>query len=206
MKIDPEKLDLKAAHQLLVSAVVPRPIALVSTVGANGIYNAAPYSSYALMSSTPAVVGFGVSPNREGKKKDTLINIEFAGDFVINAVPESMAEAMNQTAGEYPIDVDEFREAGLTPEKGDLVKSPMVAESPVKMECRVMQILSFDAASRTSYFIIGEVLRVHIKDELWIDGVIKNHRLKAIGRLGEDFYCRTSDIFSMGRPVVKTKQ
>ena len=203
MKIDPEKLDVKAAHQLLVSAVVPRPIALVSTVGADGVYNAAPYSSYALMSSTPAVAGFGVSPNREGRKKDTLINIEFAGDFVINAVPESMAEAMNQTSGEYPIDVDEIKAAGLTPEKSDLVKSPRIAESPVSMECRVMQILSFGAAPRYSHFIVAEILRVHVNDELWIDEVVKNHRFNAIGRLGEDLYCRTSDVFRMGRPTIK---
>ena len=139
---------------------------------------------------------------RDGQKKDTLVNIESSKEFVINIVTETMAEAMNQASGEYPSDVDEFQEVGLTPAKSDLVKPPMVAESPVNMECKLMQILEFGEPHRRAFFTIGEIVRIHIKDELWADGNITAHKLKAIGRLGEDLYCRTTDIFEMKRPFI----
>ncbi len=202
VKIDPGNLDLKSAHDLLVSAVLPRAIALVSTIARDGIYNLAPFSYFTVLSSKPAVVGVGIGRKRDGQKKDTLVNVEFAQDFVVNVVTESLAKAMNQSSGEYPSHVDEFQEVGLTPAESDLVKSPRVVESPVNLECRLMQILEFGEAPRISSFIIGEIVRVHIKDELWIHGVIQAHKLKAIGRLGEDLYCRTMDIFEMKRPIV----
>jgi flavin reductase (DIM6/NTAB) family NADH-FMN oxidoreductase RutF len=200
MKIDPENLNRQEAHELLVGAILPRPIAWVSTVGRDGVYNIAPFSFFSGMSSIPAIVGFGVGSKRDGGKKDTLVNIEFSKDFVINVVTNDLAEAMNQTSGEYPSHIDEFQVANLTPIKSDLVKPPRVAESPVNMECRLVQILEFGKSPQVSRFIVGEVLRVHIKDEFWIDGVIKGSKLKGIGRMGEDLYCRTMDIFEMKRP------
>jgi flavin reductase (DIM6/NTAB) family NADH-FMN oxidoreductase RutF len=205
MKIDLASLDLKEAHDLLVSAILPRPIAFVSTIGKDGVYNLAPFSYFAALSTKPAVVGIGIGRKRDGRKKDTQVNIEFAKDFVINIVTESMAKAMNQASGEYPSQVDEFKEAGLTPAQSDLIRSPRVIESPVNMECKLMQILEFGEPPRISSFIIGEMIRVHIKDEVWADGLIKAHQLKAIGRLGEDFYCRTTDIFEMKRPNILPK-
>jgi len=202
VKIDPANLALKDAHDLLVGAVVPRPIAFVSTIGEDGVYNVAPFSYFTVMSSEPAILGFGIARKRGGQKKDTLLNVEASGDFVINMVTEAMAKAMNQASGEYPRDVDEFKEAGLTPVSSDLVRPPRVAESPVNMECRLVQILEFGGAPRINNFIIGEILRVHVKDEVWVDGVIKGHKVKAIGRLGEDLYCRTMDIFEMKRPNI----
>lgn len=205
MKIDPANLDLKGAHDLLVSAVLPRPIAFISTIGRDGVYNLAPFSYFTVLSSKPAVVGVGIGRKRDGQKKDTLVNVEFAGDYVINIVTESLAKAMNLASGEYPSQVDEFKEVGLTPDQSDLVRSPRVVESPVNMECRLMQILEFGEAPRISSFIIGEIVRIHIKDEMWVHGVIKAHMLAAIGRLGEDLYCRTMDIFEMKRPIVRPK-
>ncbi|MGD0624777.1 MAG: flavin reductase family protein [Thermodesulfobacteriota bacterium] len=205
MKIDLANLDWKDAHDLLVSAVLPRPIAFVSTIGKDGVYNLAPFSYFAVLSTKPAVVGIGIERKRDGRKKDTQANIEFAKDFVINMVTESMARAMNQASGEYPSHVDEFKETGLTPAQSDLIRSPRVTESPVNMECKLMQILEFGEPPRISSFIIGEIMRVHIKDEVWVDGVIKAHQLKVIGRLGEDFYCRTMDIFEMKRPNILPK-
>ncbi len=172
----------------------------MSTVGQDGVYNIAPFSFFSGMSSKPAIVGFGVGRKREGGKKDTLVNVEISKDFVINVVTEALAEAMNQTSGEYPSHIDEFKVANLTPVRSDLVKPPRVAESPVNMECRLLQILEFGETPHVSAFVIGEVLRVHIKDELLIQGVIKGSRLKGIGRMGEDLYCRTMDMFEMKRP------
>ncbi|MFC1932291.1 flavin reductase family protein [Chloroflexota bacterium] len=204
MKIDLENLNRIDSHRVLMDAVVPRPIAWVSTVSEDGIFNLAPFSAYGVVSVKPAVIGFSISATRDGHKKDTLINIESTKEFVINVVDETLAEAMNVTSAPYPGDVDEFREAGLTPVKADLVKAPMVAESPISLECRLTQILEFGEAPRTNRFVIGEVLCAHVRDELYVDGEIQMPKLKAVGRLGGrggDQYCRTGDSFEMGRPT-----
>jgi len=202
MKIDPAGLDSRGIHELMVGCVAPRPIAFVSTIGEDGVYNAAPFSFFTLLSMHPAVVGFAIGRKRGGAKKDTLVNIEFSGDYVINVVSEAIAPAMNQASGEYPSHVDEFKEAGLTPAASDRVRPPRVAESPIQLECRLMQIMEFGTAPRIHNFVVGEVLVVHVQDELVVDGVIKADRLRAVGRLGEDFYCRTRDLFEMKRPVL----
>ncbi len=200
MKVDPADLSRKDGYALLIGAILPRPIAFVSTVGEDGIYNVAPFSFFTGLSTQPAVVGFGVGRKTGEGKKDTLINIEYAKDFVINVVTEDLAEAMNKASGEYPPEVDEFKVAHLTPLAGDLVRSPRVAESPVNLECRLIQILEFGDAAQATSFIIGQVLRVHVQDTLCVNGVIEASRLRSIGRLGGDLYCRTTDVFQMKRP------
>ena len=200
MKIDPVNLEPREAQQILVSVIVPRPIAFVSTIGEDGIFNVAPFSFFTGISAKPMLISFNVGRKRGGQKKDTLVNIEFSRDFVVNVVTETLAEAMNQASADYPSHVDEFKEVGLTPVKADIVKPPMVAESPINMECRVAQILEFGDAPRCTSFIIGEVVQVHIKDELYINGEIQMSKLKAIARMGGELYCRTRDIFEMKRP------
>jgi flavin reductase (DIM6/NTAB) family NADH-FMN oxidoreductase RutF len=204
MKIDPASLNAKEVHGLLMGCVTPRPIAFVSTIGGNGVYNVAPFSCFTVMSMHPAIVGFAIGRRRGGGKKDTLVNIEHSGDFVVNIVSEPIARAMNQAAGDYPIDVDEFKEAGLTPVASDRVRPPRVAESPIHLECRLVQIMEFGTPPRTHNFVVGEIVIVHVQDDLLADGVIRADRVKAIGRLGEDFYCRTQDLFEMKRPVISS--
>ncbi len=199
MKICPKDLEWKDAYRLLMSTVVPRPIALVSTIGENGIFNLAPFSGFGSMSIRPYLIHVNIGRQRDGQKKDTLVNIEFSKDFVINVVNEALAEAMNQSSAEYPSDVDEFKEAGLTPVKADIVKPPMVAESPVNMECQLVQILEFGESPKQNSVIIGEVVQVHIKDELYVNGQVQMSALNALGRLGGNLYCRTTDIFEMER-------
>jgi flavin reductase (DIM6/NTAB) family NADH-FMN oxidoreductase RutF len=200
MKIDPKSLEWKEAHELLTGVVVPRPIAFVSTVGEDGIYNVAPYSFFAPIAVKPMLVGFNVGWKANGQKKDTLVNIESCREFVVNAVNENLAEAMNRASKEYPSSVDEFKAVGLTPVRAGLVKPPMVGESPVNMECRLMQILEFGISPRRTSFIIGQVVRVHIRDDLYINGEIEMSKLKAIARMGGELYCRTTDMFEMIRP------
>jgi flavin reductase (DIM6/NTAB) family NADH-FMN oxidoreductase RutF len=197
VKINPADLDYRQAHHLGASAMIPRPIVLVSTIGEDGIFNVAPMATITRVSMKPLLLGFEVGTRRDGRKKDTLRNIEGTGEFVVNVVHENLAEAMNQASCDYPSDVDEFKETGMTPVKADLVKAPMVGESPVKFECRLLQILKFGQAPRFCNFIIGEVLLVHIKDEFYVNGMVDSEKLKAIGRLGSDLYCRTSDIFRL---------
>ena len=204
MKIDTNDLALQDSAHLLTDIVVPRPIAWVSTVDENGVFNLAPFSCYGLVSGLPMVVGFSVGSYRDGQKKDTLRNIELTKDFVINVITENLASAMNVTAAPYPREVSEFVKAGLTPIKADIVNAPMVAESPVKMECRVIQIIEFGKAPITNSLILGSVLRVHVADEFWNKLTRRVEGLRPIARLGGegDIYCRTEDTFQMKRPTI----
>jgi flavin reductase (DIM6/NTAB) family NADH-FMN oxidoreductase RutF len=201
MKIDPKDLGWKKAHDILTDLVTPRPIALVATIGSDGIYNVAPYSYFTPVCNMPIIVGFSVGTKSKGKKKDTLINIESTKEYVIAAVTEALAEPMNKTAIGYPINVDEFEKAGLTPVKADIVKAPMVAESPINMECKLLQVLEFGIPEKSNFFVIGEVVQAHINDEFCQGDQIQSSLLKIIGRLGGggNLYCRTTDTFKIER-------
>ncbi len=200
MKIVPGNLSKRDSHELFMSAMVPRPIALVSTVGEDGVFNLAPFSCFTSLCLKPVLIGVQFGWKRSGEKKDTLRNIEFSKEFVVNVVDEAMAQAMNQSSANYPREIDEFKEVGLTPLRSDLIRAPRVAESLVNMECKVVQIIEFGEVPSGSRFVIGEVVLIHIKDELWQDDHIKISKLKAIGRLGEELYCRITDIFEMKAP------
>ena len=204
MKINPTKLTLQDSHHLLTDIVVPRPIAWVSTVDERGIFNLAPFSAYGMVSSKPMVVCFSFSLKRDGQKKDTLKNVESTKEFVINLVTEDQAEAMNTTSAPYSSDVNEFEKARLTPIEAELVKAPMVAESPINMECRVLQILEFGQAPTLYNLVIGEILLIHVADELYDKQSGRISGLKAVGRLGGDgdIYCRIRDSFQMKRPTL----
>ena len=196
-KIDMARFDFRESHHLMAGALVPRPIVLISTIGEDGVFNVAPFATITRPSMKPPLLGFEISTRRDGRKKDTIRNIEFSKDFVVNCVDENIAEAMNKASADYPSDVDEFEVTGLTPLKADKVKSPIVGESPVSFECRLFQILQFGELPRISQFVIGEVVIAHVRDDLWVEGGIDSRKLKAIGRLGTDLYCRTTDLFEM---------
>lgn len=201
MKINPTMLSAREAHHFFMTIIAPRPIAWVSTTGNSGINNLAPFSTYTLLNAIPPVIGFGVARYRDGKEKDTLRNIELNKEFVINVVTEDLAEAMNLTSTPFPPEVSEFDKAKLTPIKSEMVTPARVKESAISMECRLSQILSFGKEPPQNNFIIGEVLLIHVKDEIWNQGTINSAILKVIGRLGgTDLYCRTSDTFEMKRP------
>ena len=204
MKIDLNDESARDMHHILMSIIAPRPIAWVSTVGEDGVYNLAPFSAFCVMSLNPAIIGFNSAAFRDGRKKDTLRNIESNGEYVVNMVDEPLAEAMNITSASFPSETDEFQEAGLTPVKADLVKAPMVGESPVSLECRLRQILKFGQEPMMNNFIVGDVLLIHVKEEYMINEEINASALKLIGRLGGrgiDRYCRSTDSFEMQRPA-----
>ena len=202
MKIDPTVLNQEDSSHLLTDIVIPRPIAWVSTVDEHGIFNLAPFSAYGIVSTRPMVVSFSVGIKRDGQKKDTLRNVELTREFVINVVTKDLAEKMNITSAPYPSDVSEFQKAGLTPIRADIVKAPMVAESPANMECRVIQSIEFGKPLPSYSLIIGEVLYVHIRDEFYNSQTKRVSGLRAIARLGGegDLYCLSRDTFEMKRP------
>jgi flavin reductase (DIM6/NTAB) family NADH-FMN oxidoreductase RutF len=201
MKINPAGLNKRQAHELMMSAIAPRPVVMVSTVGENGVFNLAPFSNVMTLSLDPVLIGLVIGRRRDGQKKDTIKNIEFSREFVLNIVDDKLGKPMNKASFEYPPDVSEFKETGLTALKSEFVKAPRVAESPVTIECKLSQILEFGKLPANSHMVVGEVIIVHIKDDLWSGEFIEPAKLHAIGRVGgQDSYCRTSDIFELLRP------
>lgn len=187
-------------YKLMIGSIVPRPIAFVSTVSPDGIYNLAPFSFFNAVCAEPPIItfatGYRVPP------KDTLVNVRATGEFVVNIVSEEFAEAMNACSGEYPSGVNEFELSGLTPVPSDLVRAPRVRESHVNMECRVLQILDLSTRPRGGSLIIGEVLRFHVDAAMLSNFRIDSGQLHAIGRMGGNEYTRTRDRFQMIRPQV----
>jgi flavin reductase (DIM6/NTAB) family NADH-FMN oxidoreductase RutF len=186
----------------MVGSIVPRPIAFVSTVSPEGIYNLAPFSFFTGASANPPMVCFCPIRNAAGRRKDTLNNIESSGEFVVNIVSEEFAERMNTTAAEFPPEVDEFQVAGLTPAACDMVKTPRVKESHVSMECRLVQVIELSARPLGGSIVAGEVVRLHV-DDAYVDNFrIDPDKLSAIGRMAGNTYVRTKDRFDMVRPMV----
>ena len=199
MQIDPQSFD--NFYRVLTGVVVPRPIAFVSTRSADGVANLAPFSFFNAVAPHPPTIIFSSSRNAGRKYKDTLSNVEETGEFVVNVVVDDIAEAMNRTAAEFPADTNEFEIAGLTEALSAIVKAPRVAESPVNMECRLSQVINIGEGGHQHGLVIGEIVMMHIRDDI-INGHRINHQiLKPTGRLAGSMYCHTADIFEMVRPV-----
>lgn len=201
MTIDPRNCDVRSVYQLMIGAIVPRPIAFVSSISAAGILNLAPFSFFTGVSADPPVVCFCPMVRVNGSTKDTLNNIRETGEFVVNIVSEEISGQMNKCSGEYPPDADEFQISGLTPVTSETVKAPRVLESPVNMECRLVQIVEISARPLGGSIVFGEVLRFHVKDGFAEGFKIDPDRLNAVGRMGGPTYTRTRDRFDMQRPA-----
>lgn len=185
----------------MIGAIVPRPIAFVSSMDAEGIGNLAPFSFFTGCSSNPPVVCFCTTV-RQGPVplKDTLRNIQATGEFVVNVVSEEFAEQMNACSAEVAPGIDEFDLSGLTRLPSELVSPPRVAESHVQMECRLRQVITVSENVGGGYLVLGDVLLFHV-DEAVLDGdKIDPDRLLAIGRMGGPSYTRTRDRFDLIRP------
>lgn len=201
MTIDPGQHDPRQVYKLMIGAIVPRPIAFVSTVSKEGVRNLAPFSFFMGVCADPPIVAFSTTLKPGGdRKKDTLRNVEDTGEFVVNVVTESIAEAMNACSGEYPPDVDEFAVSGLTPVASDLVRAPRVKESPVNMECRLHQVIRVGGEILGASLVLGQVVRFHLDDSIGEDFKVDPDKLRAIGRMGGMGYTRTRDRFELMRP------
>jgi flavin reductase (DIM6/NTAB) family NADH-FMN oxidoreductase RutF len=200
--VDPATTDYTSVYKLLIGSVVPRPIAFVSTVDAEGAFNAAPFSFFTVASANPPVLVFTVS--RRGlpeSRKDTLRNITTTREFVVNVVSEEIGEKMNLCAGDYPPEVDEFEVSGLTPVPSDLVKAPRIAESHINMECRLLYTIEMSGFTGAGNLVLGEVIRIHVDDAYVQNYRIDADKLRAIGRMAGNGYTRTMDRFDMIRPA-----
>lgn len=201
MILDVARADVLDVYRLLTGAVAPRPIAWATTISPAGVVNLAPFSFYNAFGANPPVVVFSPTLRRNGQKKDTLRNVEANGEFVLNAAVESLAEAMNRTSAELPYDESEVDATGLEMTPSLRVRPPRVAASPIHFECKVLQIVPVGSGAISANLVIGEILVMHVNDEVLDDrGRIDPRKLKTIARLGDDWYCRTTDLFEMHRP------
>jgi flavin reductase (DIM6/NTAB) family NADH-FMN oxidoreductase RutF len=200
MHFDLAKIAETDAYKLLVSTVVPRPIALATTVDAAGRVNAAPFSFFNAVSSRPSVVVLGINgEGAGGSYKDTENNIRETGEFVVNLVDEALAERMNICAVDFPTEMGELDVAGLNPIASAEVKPPRIAEAPVSFECKRITGLSLGGNSTME---VGRVIHIHIRDDL-VDPAkfyVQTDKMRLVGRMhGRGWYARTSDLFLMDR-------
>ncbi len=201
LAFDPANHTPGEIYKLMIGAIVPRPIALVSTVDEGGVRNLAPFSYFTACSANPPVVVFCpvMRPVPAGAK-DTLRNIMATREFVVNIVSEEFAGGMNATAAQVPPEVDEFELSGLTPIPSDLVKPARVAESHIHMECRLRQVVHVSDQPGGGSLVLGEVLRFHVREDLIDNFRIDPEKLRAIGRMAGSTYIRTTDRFDLERP------
>jgi flavin reductase (DIM6/NTAB) family NADH-FMN oxidoreductase RutF len=199
MELDPHRLKPESTYRLLIGCVVPRPIAWVSTVGADGVHNLAPFSFFMGVCQDPPTIAFSSGP-RAANRKDTVRNAEHTGDFVVNVVDDDRAAQMNLSSGEYPPEVDEFALTGLTAAPGVRVRAPRVQEAPISLECRLSRIIPVGHGPHS--LVLGEIVYFHVRDDVYdtATGRISIARLRPVGRLAGHQYAHVHDIFEMRRP------
>jgi len=201
--MEPDLLSLEARtrYKVLTGSIVPRPIAWVSTVGSNGVANLAPFSFFNGVIHDPPTISISLlhEPGRS-QIKDTLHSILSTGEFVVNIADETLAHAVNETATDFPSDVDEFVIAGLTAVPSRRVRAPRVTEAPVSMECRLYGLLPIGTAQSGATLILGEVILMHVHDEIINERYhIDVQKLCPIGRLAGSDYTYVHDTFSIVR-------
>ncbi len=202
--VDPAEQPARQVYKIMTGIIVPRPVALVSTVDRNGTANVAPFSFFCGVGSAPPTLLFcpalragSVDPRR---RKDTLRNVEETGEFVVNVVSDAMAEAANATAAEVPPEVDEFELAGLTAAPSLVVNPPRVAESPAQMECKLMQVIYTSHKPGGGVIVLGEIVRFHLRADLVHDFRVDPAGLDAVGRMAGNTWVRTRDRMELVRP------
>jgi flavin reductase (DIM6/NTAB) family NADH-FMN oxidoreductase RutF len=205
MELDPEKLSPAERYGLLISLIQPRPIAWVSTVSPEGVANLAPFSFFTGITAAPMTVCFCPVRSREGRKKDTLINIEATRQFVVNMVSEDLAKVMNETSADHPYGVSEFETAAVESVPSLRVKPLRVKASPASLECELVQVVTLGDGPLGGSVVIGRVVQVHVADRIWKDGKVCHQDLKPLARLEGAFYAPVRETFELPRPRLERK-
>lgn len=184
-------MDTQTAYRLLCGAVVPRPIAWITSMDAHGLVNAAPFSSFNYVAHSPPMLAVNIG-SRRGVLKDTARNITQTGEFVVNVATMSNMELMHQCSAEYEPDVSESQVLGIALLPSHFVKPPRVAASPVQMECRLHQAVRLGELN-TLY--IGEVLAFHLSRGVFDGKYIDSVKMQPVARLGGPYYAGLGEIF-----------
>jgi flavin reductase (DIM6/NTAB) family NADH-FMN oxidoreductase RutF len=202
VELDPSALEGAHRYRLLISMIVPRPIAFVSTRSAEGHVNLAPFSFFMGVSGTPPLLALAVS-TRAGEPKDTARNLLETGEFVVNAATEEFAAEVNGASGDWPPDVDEFAMTGVRPAPSQVVQAPRVEGAAWSLECRTHAVFPLGAAPKDVRLAVGEVVWMHVRDDvLAADQLVDASLLKPIARLGRNQYAKLGEVFAMDRPRV----
>ncbi|WP_226781942.1 flavin reductase family protein [Oceaniglobus trochenteri] len=187
-------------HNPFNAIVTPRPIGWISTRGANGQDNLAPYSFFNAVAYEPPQVMFAstsAKPDR-GDTKDSVANIRETGVFCVNVVEHAMRDVMNLSSGPWDKDVDEFEKAGIARAECDTIACSRVVKAPANLECRLTQILQLPGAS--NFVVFGEVVGIHLRDDCLRDGHFDVTTFQPLARLGYRDYARVDELFSLKRP------
>jgi flavin reductase (DIM6/NTAB) family NADH-FMN oxidoreductase RutF len=206
LSLDPKELKVSLLHQYLLHAVAPRPIAFASTVDKNGNVNLSPFSFFNVFSANPPVLIFSPARSgRTGQTKNTFDNVKEVPEVVVNVVNYSMVHQVSLTSTEYAKGVNEFVKGGFTEVPSLKIKPPRVKESPVQLECKVMNIIELGQNGGAGNLVICEIVMIHI-DEKVIDPqtqMIDQHKIDLVSRLGADWYGRTSgdSLFKIAKPI-----
>ena len=205
MLIDPKEIKTNVFHSYMLSAIAPRPIAFASTIDKDGHPNLAPFSFFNAFGSNPPVVVFSPARRvRDNTIKHTLENIYETKEVVINVVNFAMVRQASLASSEYPKGVNEFIKAGFTPVPSHIVKPFRVKESPVQMECKVLEVNETGKMGGAANLIICEILLMHIDEAvLTPDSKIDPNKIDLVARMGSDLYCRASGsaLFEVSKPL-----
>jgi len=205
MDIDPQILEERDQYKLMVGSIVPRPIALVTSLGPSGVVNAAPFSLFNVVGTLPPLLMFSVCNQGDGSEKDTVRNLRRLPECVVHICNGVIAERMNMCATDFPADVSELDVAGFTSLRSHKVHPPRIKEAPIQMECRVVKIMEF-GAKRHNHVIFGEVVLFHFDDTIVNERYyVDVSKLNPIGRLSGALYTRVSDTFKMERQFLGEK-
>lgn len=204
--IFPKELSIPEVQRLLQGGIGPRPIALVSTISSDGKNNLSPFSFYNVFGANPPVIAF--SPSRRGRDatfKDTYLNLMETKECVVQAVTYAMVEQVSLASTEYERGIDEFIKSGLTPIDSDIVKPKRVKESPFQMECKLLDMFSYGKGGASANIAVCEVIKFHIDESLFVNGLIHPDKIDLVARMGGDFYCRAygENIFKVEKPIEK---
>ena len=202
MRIDPADLDAETAYRLITGAVVPRPIAWVTSLSGSGVVNLAPFSAFMFVSPKPPMLAISIG-RKAGIYKDTAQNILNNEEYVIHIADSSLMTAVHESSTEHPPDISEVEQLGLATLPSERIKVPRLAAAPIAMECRFRQCLEF--GETRSRLIVGEVLVFHIRDGLLQNGKIETAALDPIARIAGPRYARLGEIVTL-KPVFQTSK
>jgi flavin reductase (DIM6/NTAB) family NADH-FMN oxidoreductase RutF len=206
--INPSEIPIPKLHHYLLGSVGPRPICFASTIDAEGNRNLAPFSFFNIFGSNPPIAVFSPARSgRTGETKHTHDNVLEVPEVVINVVTYDMVHQMSLTSSPYPKGVDEFVKSGFTPIPSELIKPFRVKESPVQMECKVLEVKELGTGGGSGNLIICEVIRIHINEGvLNAEGQIDQNKIDLVARMGGNFYCRANGeaLFEVDKPLTTT--
>ncbi|MEK6975490.1 MAG: flavin reductase family protein [Candidatus Thermoplasmatota archaeon] len=201
MEVDPATRDARANYHFLTSAIVPRPVAWVTTLDpATGVVNAAPFSWFNAVCADPPMVMLAILERSDGSPKDTVRNLRASGEFVVNVSPKALVAEMVQSSADYPPSVSEIDAVGLATVPSRKVKPPRLAASPVHLECRLAQEIPLGRSQKVS-LVLGEVVHIAADDAV-VDarGNIDPAKLTLVARMGGSEYVDTQAFFTVKRP------